>query len=78
MRNELSLILLIAPALDLILGRGYNASHLEWRGIGRIVIGILFYNILTKAGQGFFITVMQTFLFPPGWPRIQSSLYLFF
>jgi len=67
----------LAPALDLILGRAYDPPHSEWRGIGRVIYGILLQNILTTAGQQEYIKAMQTMPFPGGWPRIQSPLHLF-
>ena len=77
MRQEPPPILPIAPCLDLILGRGYDAPHSEWRGIGRALFGLLFNTILTQGGCNAFIKAMQVFPFPVGWPRIQSPLHLF-
>jgi hypothetical protein len=77
MRDEVPDILPLAPALDLILGRGYDAPHSEWRGIGRVVFGLLLNNILTHNGRLEFVRAMQSFPFPHQWPRIQSPLHLF-
>jgi hypothetical protein len=77
MREDPPPIAHIAPCLDLILGRGYDAPHSEWRGIGYAIFGVLFNTILTKGGCNAFIKAMQLFPFPNGWPRIQSPFYLF-
>jgi hypothetical protein len=77
MREEALAIEAIAPTLDLILGRGYDAPHSEWRGIGRILLSVLFNNILTKRSRESFIKRFQDYPFPAGWPRIQSPLHLF-
>jgi hypothetical protein len=70
MKSEAPPITSIAPTLDLILGRGYDAPYSKWRGIGRILLGLLFNNILTKHGRDSFIKAFQDYPFPPGWPRI--------
>ncbi|RDW84612.1 hypothetical protein BP6252_02202 [Coleophoma cylindrospora] len=77
MREEAPAIAKISPALDLILGRGYDAPHSEWRGIGRVIIGFLFNEILTKTGQIKFTKALQQIPFPANWPRIQSPFHLF-
>jgi hypothetical protein len=74
MRTEQSPIVELGPTLDLIYGRGYDAPHSEWRGIGRILQGLLFGAILTKAGSAAYLKAFQSFPFPPGWPRIQSPV----
>ncbi|KAF6223757.1 hypothetical protein HO173_013218 [Letharia columbiana] len=38
----------LAPSLDLIQSRAYDAPHSEWRGLGRILQGFLMTTILTK------------------------------
>lgn len=65
----------LAPALDLIRSRPADAPHSEWRGLGRILQGLLFSSIFTKRGSSAFLRHFQTFPYPPGWPRIQSPLY---
>jgi len=60
-----------------IYGRGYDAPHSEWRGIGRILQGLLFSAILTKAGSAASLKGFQSFPFPPGWLafRALSCIY---
>ena len=65
----------LAPALDLIQSRAYDAPHSEWRGLGRILQTLLITSILTKGGKVAFLKSFQNFQFPPGWKRIQSPLY---
>jgi hypothetical protein len=77
MRQETPFIISISPVLNLIFGRGYNIPHSEWRGIGRILYGILLDSVLIKAGQTEYIKAMQSFPFLPHWPRIQSLSHLF-
>jgi len=77
LRPEPPAVAKIAPSLDLILGRGYDTPHSEWRGIGRVLYTLLFQHILTKACGIAFITAFQAFPFPYDWPRIQSPIHLF-
>ena len=62
----------LAPALDIILSRAYDAPHSEWRGLGRILQNFLLTAILSKKGSTAYLKAFQSFPFPPGWPRIQS------
>jgi hypothetical protein len=74
MRSEESTYVQLAPYLDLILSRPWDAPHSEWRGLGRVLQALLFQEVLTKAGAMAYLQVMQSFPFPPKWPRIQSPL----
>ena len=65
----------LAPALDLIQSRPYDAPHSEWRGLGRILQGFLMTTILSKRGSTAYLKAFQQFPFPPGWKRIQSPAY---
>lgn len=48
----------IILVLDLILDRGYNVSYSEWYSINRIIISIIFYNILIKCNIELFIKAL--------------------
>ncbi|KAL9030964.1 MAG: hypothetical protein Q9196_000960 [Gyalolechia fulgens] len=65
----------MTPALDLILSRTIDVPHSEWRGIGRILQGLLFSAILTKKGGDAYLKSFQSFQYPASWPRIQSPAY---
>jgi hypothetical protein len=65
MRLEPSPIIQLAPTLDLIHGRGFDAPHSEWRELGRVLQGLLFSSILTKAGCSAYPKAFQIFQFPP-------------
>ena len=64
----------IAPALDLILSRAYDAPHSEWRGLGRILQRLLFSSIFTKGGRSY-LKAFQPFQYSPEWLRIQSLAF---
>ena len=74
-RLEAPSIAKLAPSLDLIQSRAYDAPHSEWRGLGRILQGFLMTTILTKRGSTAYLRAFQQFRFPPGWKRIQSPAY---
>ena len=74
-RLETPPIMRLAPALDLIQSRAYDAPHSEWRGLGRVLQGFLMTKILTKRGSIAYLKMFQEFQFPPGWKRIQSPAY---
>ena len=65
----------LAPCLDLILSRAYDAPHSEWQGLGRILQSFLVTAVLNKKGSASYLKAFQTFRFPPGWPRIQSPTF---
>ncbi|KAL8915964.1 MAG: hypothetical protein Q9208_008764 [Pyrenodesmia sp. 3 TL-2023] len=71
-REQAPAIQALTPCLDMILSRTYDAPHSEWRGLGRILQGLLFSSILTKKGIKSYLKAFQSFPFPPNWPRIQS------
>jgi len=60
--------------LDLVLSRPYDVPHSEWRGLGRVLQGLLIQEVLTAAGREAYLRHFQSFHFPPGWGRIQSPL----
>lgn len=74
-RLEVPPIAKLAPALDLIQSRPYDAPHSEWRGLGRILQGFLMTSILSKRGVSAYLKTFQNFQFPPGWKRIQSPAF---
>lgn len=65
----------LAPCLDLVLSRAYDAPHSEWQGLGRIMQSFLLTTVLNKKGSASYLKVFQTMRFPPGWPRIQSPTF---
>lgn len=65
----------LAPWLDLVLSRAYDIPHSEWRGMGRLLQGLLFQSILTDEGCKGYLKAFQSFPFPRGWPRLQSPLH---
>ena len=65
----------LAPSLDLIRTRPYDAPHSEWRGLGRILQSFLMTSILSKSGKLAYLKAFQNFQFPPGWKRIQSPMF---
>jgi hypothetical protein len=77
LREDPPTIAAIALTLDLILSRGYDVPYSKWRGIGRVLLSILFNNIFTKRGRDSFIKRFQDYPFLIGWLRIQSLLHLF-
>lgn len=74
-RMESPAVAKLAPALDLIQSRAYDAPHSEWRGLGRILQGFLMTSILSKRGATAYFKAFQHFPFPPGWKRIQSPAF---
>lgn len=77
MKSEPPVVMRLAPALDLIQSRAYDAPHSEWRGLGRIFHSFLLSSILSKRGSASYLRSFQTFCFPSGWPRIGSpTLYI--
>lgn len=75
MKEDSPPIARISPHLDLILGRGYDIPHSEWRGIGRSIMTLLLQDILTAAGVEAFTRTLQAFPFPYDWPHIQSPAH---
>ena len=65
----------LAPCLDLILSRAYDASHSEWQGIERILQSFLMTAVLNKKGGVSYLKAFQTIRYPPEWPRIQSPRF---
>ena len=74
-RIEVPAVVKLAPALDIIQSRAYDAPHSEWRGLGRILQSFLMTSILSKRGVTAYMKAFQTFRFPPGWSRIQSPAF---
>ena len=73
-RQTAPVVAQLAPALDIVLSRSYDAPHSEWRGLGRVLQGLLFLSVLSKVGAKAYLKAFQMFHYPSHWPRIQSPL----
>ena len=75
MKKQEAAVVVLAPSLDLIQARPYDAPHSEWRGLGRVLQGLLFSTILTKRGCSSYLRHFQKFRYPQHWPRMQSPAF---
>lgn len=69
-------VLLILVALDLILSRPSDPAYLEYSGITKQAYIFLIEAILTPQAAALYVLMLRKFLFPLGWPRLQSPYYI--
>ncbi|CAG9996613.1 unnamed protein product, partial [Clonostachys byssicola] len=58
------------PALDRIRTRPIDAAHSEYQGIGKLLVGLIFNDVLSPKGADLANEAFRTFPFPPTWRRI--------
>ena len=70
--QEVPLISMISPALDLIRSTPPDPAHSELQGVAAQTHRLLVAGILTEHAKSLYSSMLQSFSFPPGFPRIRN------
>ncbi|KAF3059130.1 hypothetical protein CFAM422_011711 [Trichoderma lentiforme] len=62
------------PTLDRIRSRPVDAAHSEYQGLTKVLLSLIFTEILTTEGAECANEAFRTLPFPPTWRRLQSPL----
>ena len=66
---------LLSPALNLLLSRPTDPTHLEYQGMSRLMHQLLITNILHVDTAQEYYQQLRSFPFPPGYGRLQSPIH---